>query len=265
VKVAYIITAYNSWHRLHLTLQGVARLRRPPDELIIADDGSTQETVEHIGAFLKSFQGCTTRHVWHEDNGYRRSKILNRAIASTDCDLLVFSDGDCVPHPRFIEDHATLNRPGCFLAGGRNYVAEDHINAFTGTRANRIRGILAGWVYPKKSSLRLPLVSRWNSGCLVSGCNLAFWRADMEKLNGYDESFEGWGFEDRDVVARALNLGLEMIRYYQRCLLFHLEHPIIDRARAEANERLFEQRAADGTVRAAVGLDQYLPAARPQA
>jgi GT2 family glycosyltransferase len=258
MKIAYVITAYNNWPRLERTLQGVPRMRRLPDELIIADDGSRQENVERIDAFLDSIDGCVTRHVWHEDNGYRRSKILNRAIASTECDLLVFSDGDCIPHERFIEDHAALNEPGHYLAAGRTLIREDRIDSFTGTRLNRVNGVLGGWIYPKKCAFRFPIIRQWDTGCYVAGCNLALWREDLVRLNGYDESFEGWGFQDRDLVARADNMGLKRLRYFQRCLLFHLEHPLLDRGRAEENERRYEQRVVDGTTRATIGLDQYL-------
>src|SRR5262245_44694271 len=115
--VGVVFTTYNRPHDLVRVLAGYARQTYRRFEVVIADDGSTEETRACIERARQEWQ-LDIRHVWHEDIGFRKCKILNRAIGETQADYLVFTDGDCIPHPEFIAGHLALARPGYFVSGG---------------------------------------------------------------------------------------------------------------------------------------------------
>lgn len=257
--VAFIITAYNKWDYLQRSLEAVRELKPQPTELIIADDGSADETRKNIDAFLASVSDVPVlRHVWQDDKGYRRSRVLNQAIAQCTSDIVVFTDSDCLPHRRFIGDHRKLLKTGHYISGGRAYIDETALDRFDISLPGRILGVLRGYVYPKKAAFRFPGIESWETNASPCGANLSFWRDDLIKLNGFDECFEGWGFEDTDLMMRAENLGLTRQRICQRCLIYHQEHPLLSRANLDDNERVYEERKAAGFIRAQDGLDQYL-------
>ncbi len=116
-KIGVIITTYNSPLWLKNVLFGYEAQTQKNFTVIIADDGSGQPTRDII-EFFKSRNILEIQHIWHEDKGFQKCQILNKAIAQTDCDYLIFTDGDCVPEPAFIQLHRSLAEPGCFLSGG---------------------------------------------------------------------------------------------------------------------------------------------------
>ncbi len=256
--VAFIITAYNKWDYLERSLRAVSLLKPLPSELIIADDGSADHTRTHIDRYLEQYPGPKTLHVWQEDRGYRRSRVLNQAIAQCTSDIIVFSDSDCLPHKRFIGDHQKLLKPSHYISGGRAYINEDSLDRFDISLPGRLWGVWRGYVFPKKGAFRFPFVENWETNASPCGANLSFWREDLIALNGFDECFEGWGFEDTDLMMRAENLSIHRQRICQRCLIYHQEHPLLSRDQLEENERTYEARKAAGQVRAEQGVDQYL-------
>ncbi|MGF1449267.1 MAG: glycosyltransferase [Opitutales bacterium] len=258
-SVAFIITAYNKWDYLQRSLRAVSKLKPLPNELIIADDGSADETRHSIDRFLEGFDGSVqTLHVWQEDKGYRRSRALNKAIAQCTSDIVVFSDSDCLPHKRFIGDHRRLLKASHYISGGRAYIHENSLERFDISLPGRLWGVWRGYVFPKKASFRIPFIENWETNASPCGANLSLWREDLIALNGFDECFEGWGFEDTDLMMRAENLGIQRQRICQRCLIYHQEHPLLSRAQLDDNERTYEARKAAGQVRADLGVDQYL-------
>lgn len=241
-SVAVIVTTYNSPTYLHKVLNGYSEQSRFPDELIVADDGSTAETAELVAAFARR-SPFEVRHVWHEDQGFRAAKIRNEATKVSRSDYLVFSDGDCVPHPDFIADHLALCEEGFFVTGKRMLVGQ---NASANFRAGHwlkmallsLRGELSG----AHHLLRTPGIS-WRSEGLrgVKGCNLAIFRRDVVRVNGYDENYTGWGREDSDLVARLFKAGLKRKVAPFCAMLFHLWHPENSRANLERNDEILKR------------------------
>src|SRR3989304_4496070 len=123
MRTAIIVTTYNRPDALEAVLAGYQAQRDAGFELLVADDGSTDETRRVIGEF-KSRAAFPVTHVWHEDRGFRAAAVRNRTLAATQADYIVFSDGDCVPAPRFVAQHQRLAERGWFVAGNRILLSE---------------------------------------------------------------------------------------------------------------------------------------------
>jgi glycosyltransferase involved in cell wall biosynthesis len=234
-RIGVVITTYNSPLWLSKVLTGYENQSQPDFRVIIADDGSTNETRDLIDRFRE--RGILQiDHVWHEDDGFRKCQILNKAIRETDCDYLIFTDGDCIPEPDFIAIHQRLAEPGVFLSGGyikltmpvSEAISDDDIRS----------GVIFDprWLVSKgqpknhklwklsSSSLKktflnaiTPAAASWN------GMNSSTWTKDLIAVNGFNEDMQ-YGGLDRELGERLWNFGHKsrQIRYSTVCL--HLDH-----------------------------------------
>ena len=241
-STAVIISTYNSPDYLKRVLDGFLQQQSPPDELIVADDGSTRETAEVVELFAKRAP-FPVLHVWHEDVGFRLAKIRNEAIKAARSEYLIFTDGDCLPHPFFVADHRRAARPGFFAAGKRMLVSETASVDFFPYRGlldlvkTCLSGGLSGWHH----LLRLPgLTLKKQRLRGIRGCNLAFYREDLLKVNGFNESFVGWGREDSELVVRLFRLGLLRRDLPFSAALYHLWHRVNSRASLPENDAILQ-------------------------
>lgn len=213
-RITLIISTYNWPEALDRVLDGVCRQTELPDEVVIADDGSGAETgrlIEHFRALLP----VPLKHVWHEDNGFRRTVILNKAVAAATGDYIVEMDGDVVPERHFIQDHREVMRPGCFVCGSRVLTQRDgslRLSHCVNLLRSRLLRRLIASVQPRFSERH------------VRGCNLAFWRRDFIAVNGYNEDITGWGHEDREMVYRLLHRGVRERRLKFGGVIRHIWH-----------------------------------------
>lgn len=255
-----IVNTYESPRALAKVLDALTRQLRPADEIIIADDGSGAETKAVIEAAAKHF-GDRLKHCWQKNEGFRRSVILNKAIAMAHGDYLVFLDGDCVPEPEFVSDHAALAERGFWVQGRRAFVDEACVPEFVPTRGRVWKLALTGKLTGFAKALRLPfpLVHRGQEQRGILGCNLGIWRDDLVAVNGYDETFIGWGREDADLANRLYHLGRARKFVYGRAILYHLNHPTASRSGLSKNQSLLDETIRERRIRARRGLDQYLP------
>lgn len=267
--LAVITSTYNRPDALAAALEGYAAQRDRDYLLVVADDGSTDETRRLIESFAARVP-VPVRHVWHEDTGFALSAIRNRAVAACpEAEYLIFTDGDCIPAPTFVAGHRRLAEPGWFLAGQRLLLSE----AFTRKVLNEGLPVqdwpLARWI---AASLRgdcnrwLPLLAlpdgawrRRQAGKLggIRGCNISLWRDDLVRINGFDEAYQGWGLEDSDLVVRLFHAGVRRKSARFAAPLFHLWHPENDRSAMPENQRRLEELIASDRVRATLGLDRY--------
>jgi len=213
-SLAVIVNTYNQPEYLARVLANLSRQTLLPAEVIVADDGSGPETRLAVQQWSRTAP-CRCEHVWQQKNGFRRSRILNRALASAQSDYILFLDGDSIPHPRFVADHRRLSRAGAFVQGHRALVEQRAalffgLGSFTADRwralrQRQMRGLKHAfrWPWPLKR-IRTDLRG-------VRGCNLAIWRADLLAVNGYNEAFIGWGREDSELSLRLMNRGLQRI------------------------------------------------------
>ncbi len=268
MRIAVILTTYNRPDALAAVLAGYAAQRDAEFELLIADDGSTDDT-RRVCQEFKSRVAFPVTHVWHEDRGFRAAAIRNRALAATRADYVVFSDGDCVPGRRFVAQHQRLAERGWFVAGNRVLLSAP----FT-SRALNERLPLHGWgigawmgAWLRRDINRwLPLVTlpdvglrkaapqRWVG---VKTCNLAAWRDDLLRVNGLDETYSGWGLEDSDLVIRLQHAGVRHKSARFAAPVFHLWHAENDRSRLPENQRRLDALLSSDRVRAQSGVDRY--------
>ena len=259
-----IVSTYNWPRALQLVLQSVLAQRELPRQLVIADDGSGDETRTLIAGFATRFadRGVPLEHVWHEDRGFRKARILNRAIAAATGDYILSIDGDCVLHPDFVRSHLRFARPRSFVAGSRTLVLEEATRDALARGALRA-GPLAPGLKNRQNALSLPWLSRFvrtrqDPMAPTRGCNVAYWRADAIRVNGYDEAFEGWGREDSEFGARLLASGCEKRKLKFAGVCYHLHHPYQPSDAVDAQQRAYERAVAERRTWCERGLAQHL-------
>ena len=270
MNIAVIVTTYNRPDALSLALEGYLSQNDKDFELVVADDGSTIETEKKITYYQKN-NLIKIRRVWQEDKGFRAAAIRNRAIAETSADYVIFSDGDCVPLPDFIGQHKALAEKNWFVAGSRillsapftlnilnkqipvyNWRMSQWITARIKKDINRLSPFLS---LPIINSLRKVTPNSWNG---VMTCNMAAWRTDLIKINGFDESYSGWGLEDSDIAIRLIRANIH--RKSARFLLpvLHLWHKENDRTQLLENRLRLNELNNSDRVYASCGVNQYL-------
>lgn len=236
MKASVIISTYNSPEWLQKVLWGYEVQTASDFEVIIADDGSKQPTFDMIKK-IQTKINYPIKHVWQEDDGFQKSRILNKAILACASDYIIMSDGDCIPRNDFIQTHLYHREKGFFLSGGyfmlpinisklieKNDII--HQRCFNlkwlkkrGLKAsfknNKIR---AKGLFKKFLNQFTPTRPTWN------GHNASGWKEDILAINGFDERMQ-YGGQDRELGERLFNFGIKskQIRYLAICI--HLDHP----------------------------------------
>ena len=273
--ISVIVTTYERDDALAAVLRSLAAQSDPDFEVIVADDGSGPATAALVESW-KARIGHRVVHVWHEDKGFRAAEIRNRAILAARGAYCLFLDGDCIVRRDFVAAHRRLAERGWFVSGNRvllspaltEEVLRDNLMPEGWTLARWISERARGGVNRIAALLSLPLgmlrrlrQSAWEG---VRSCNLAVWRTDLERVDGFDADYSGWGKEDSDVVVRLLRAGVKRKDGNFATGVIHLWHKEADRARLSENEgRLASVIGGDG-VRARRGLSalsRTLPAA----
>jgi glycosyltransferase involved in cell wall biosynthesis len=265
-QISLIISTYEKPGALDQVLRGVQRQTAMPGEILLADDGSGAATRELIAQWQKKLP-APVRHVWHEDLGFRKTIILNKSLAAAAGDYIVLLDGDCVPHDRFVADHALLAERNFWVQGRRCFVVEKFAAEFSPGATPIFRWMLSDRItgLPKAVRLPFPLIRRNTSQRGIIGCNMGFWRDDLLAVNGFDEEYTGWGLgEDSDVGARLYHLGRPRKFVYGHAVVYHLNHPMLGRAHVEASRRRLAETIASKKIRCVRGVDQYLAGGVPR-
>ena len=260
MKTSLVISTYNQPAALGKTIRGLQQQTRWPEEILFADDGSGEPTRRLIAEFARTAP-VPVRHVWHPDDGFRKTIILNQAVAEATGDYLVFTDADCVPHPQFVADHEALAEPNFWVQGRRCFVREPFVPAFEAGQTPVWRWMLTGRITGALKGIRwpLPVIRRDQKQRGIIGCNMAFWRADLVAVNGFDEEYTGWGTgEDSDVGTRLYHLGRPRKFIYGRAITFHLNHPQAPRAHHAASLARLAETIATHKIRCAQGLNRHL-------
>lgn len=269
IKIAVILTTYNRADALKAVLDGYLSQNDKNFELLIADDGSTDETRQLIAGYQGG--GLQIKHIWQEDKGFRAAKIRNMALAAAEADYIIFSDGDCIPLPDFIAHHRRMAQRNWFVSGSRvllsagltDRVLKEHtpvheweLKNWLVARVKKDVNRLSPLLYlPLPNVLRKVAFKNWKG---VMTCNLAAWREDLIKINGFDEAYSGWGLEDSDIVIRLVRSGV--YRKSARFLLpvLHLWHRENDRSGLRENSERLNDLINSDRVYAPCGVNQYL-------
>jgi GT2 family glycosyltransferase len=265
MRTAFVVLTYNRSDALLAVLRGLAPQCGPEDRVLIADDGSRTKHVQALRDGLPPFS-CPVHHIWHPDVGFTAARSRNLGARHADADYLVFLDGDCVPNPGFTGHHRALAQPGHFVNGSRVLLSErlsgrviqGEIDLAGLSAAQWLRLRLAGDVnklthllYWPKAPGRVQTGFRWKG---IRSCNFGVWYRDFQAVNGFDESFSGWGHEDADLVLRLHHRGCRRKNGFLATEVFHLWHPENSRAGEAGNRERVTQRMQGNLVRAERGL-----------
>ncbi|HEC1747465.1 glycosyltransferase [Campylobacter sp. IFREMER_LSEM_CL1846] len=245
---ALIITTYNQKERLALVLDSVKNLEPLPDEVLIADDGSREDTVKLIQAYQKDFP-CKLEHIWQEDKGFRLSEIRNKAIKASKSEYIIVIDGDMVLEKSFVADHLKFAQKKVFLQGSRVILNEkeskellsknDFSLAFNKKGFKNQRNIFLAKCIYKFSKLAKKFFKKSQLIKGIRGCNMSFYKSDFEAIEGFNEKFIGWGREDSEFVARFLfNEGV-FKRLKFNALAYHIYHEENSKNMLEINHQIY--------------------------
>jgi glycosyltransferase involved in cell wall biosynthesis len=241
-KCTLLISTYNWPEALELVLKSVTLQTVIPSEIIIADDGSTQETKEIIDSYKRVLN---IKHVWHKDEGFRKTIIMNKAIREAENDYIVQIDGDIILHPKFIQDHLHFAKENHFIKGSRAMLHQNLTQEILKLKTFDF-SVLSNHVRSKINATRIPFLAplffgnkyRTNN---LRGCNFAFWKKDFILVNGYNNEINGWGHEDIELAARLVNNGTLRRQFKMIAVCFHLHHKINTREKEMDNLFVYAQ------------------------
>lgn len=253
-SISILLATYNWPQALGLVLESLAAQTDKDFEVVIADDGSRSDTAQLITAFKKA-ANFPIQHLWQEDNGFRKSSILNQALTVAQGDYLVFLDGDCITQTDFVAQHRVLAQSGYLVTGSRILLGKRLTRDLVAAQSTFAKSFFSSLSHYKLQLLMqrfagelnkcAPLWikipdNRWRiySGFVwkrIKGCNMACWRADAIRIGGFDESMVGWGHEDADFVFRLQQSGLKRKSGAWATEVLHLDHPVGDQSKAAAN------------------------------
>jgi glycosyltransferase involved in cell wall biosynthesis len=268
LSISVVITTYNRPDALTAVVEACFMQDDKNFEIIIADDGSTANTRDTIAA-LAERSPVPLKHVWQPDDGFRAAMARNRGTLAAAGNYIIFLDGDCVPQRDFITRHRLLARPGFLVAGSRillspaltHKVLAEKIDLPAMRLFDKLRYRLRGDTNKLlQMLLRLPDAGRERktfSWRRIKSCNLAVWRADLEQVNGFDESFVGWGHEDSDLVLRLFHAGVLRKDGAFATEVLHLWHREAQRDEESSNRKVVLARAVTRTIQATRGLREH--------
>lgn len=263
--ISIIVTTYNREDALAAVLRSLAAQSDQDFEVLVADDGSGPATAATVEAW-KAKVGHRTDHVWQEDRGFRAAEVRNRAILAARGAYVIFLDGDCIVRPDFVATHRRLAEAGCFVTGNRVLLSQGLTDRVLGETLEPEHWNLGRWIAERwrggvnrlSAILQLPLGPlrrlRRNAWRGARSCNLAVWRADLDRVDGFDTDYRGWGKEDSDIIVRLLRAGVRRKDGVFATGVLHLWHQWEDRSRLAENERKLADVIGSGRIRARRGL-----------
>ena len=248
--ISVIITTYNNPKFLKQCLNSFVSQKDKNFEVIVADDGSSKETKELVYSYKDKLK---INHVWHADEGFRAAKIRNEAVKISSGKYLVFIDGDCVTYNDFIKNHRKISEHGYFARGNRAMLShsfskhiinsDQDINLISNIEILKLRFFKdINRILPTIRITNLPFrkifKTKWKG---AKTCNLGVWKEDFVNINGYNESYVGWGREDSDFVVRLINNNIFRKEATFSTGLFHLKHKINSRENFSKNDKLLSE------------------------
>jgi GT2 family glycosyltransferase len=257
--ISVVITTYNRSEALSLVLKGLAMQNDRDFEVIVADDGSNDAHQTAIASAAARL-GLPVTHVWHPDVGFTAACIRNKGVSVASGDYIVLLDGDCVPEVDFIGQHRKLMERACFVNGSRVLLSQEMTKSSVADQIPLSGRSMAFWLGKRLSgdasklggkfrfpdfSLRKQKNFVWKG---IRSCNMGVWRETYEAVNGFDESFVGWGHEDADFVLRMHNAGLTRKNGYWATEVFHLWHAESSRGHESVNAQKVRERMLSGQI-----------------
>jgi glycosyltransferase involved in cell wall biosynthesis len=259
------LSTYNWPKALELCLKSILTQTVMPDEVIICDDGSRTDTADVIEVFKKKFS-VPFIYVWQSDEGFQLAKIRNKGFAKTEKDYIIQIDGDLILHKDFIKDHQRFALDGYFTTGSRVLLSPDtterlfkeksiDIKKYASKERNPLNGLHLPFLH---NFLSTRYKQKGKHKYYVKGCNMAFWRKDLWKVNGYNEAFTGWGREDSELAIRLMNAGVKKRFLKFGGICYHLWHKEASREMEQINIDKMNNAIHLKLINSPKGINQYL-------
>ena len=254
MKPAMVVNTCRDPLRLGKVLDSLIGQSHLLSDLIVSEDGEDRETASVIEARAARLR-CPLRHLSAPWSGQRVCEVRNRALRLVTAEYVILLDGDCVAHPRFVEDHTGLRRPGYFLQGTRAAVKERFVPGFTHRAPVRWFYFLSGRITGRKDAWRRKARLDFDQDHRIAFCcNQSYWTSDLRNANGFDNDIVGWGADDYDLAGRIGLAGIRPLCVRGRAILFHLDHPRGDATRTRDNFSYADDQRTRGIVRCRNGI-----------
>ncbi len=256
-----VTPTYNWPEALELLLLSILNQTVLPNEVIIADDGSREDTKELIEKFQEKIK-VPLIHIWHEDLKNRKPKIMNKAIATSKYDYIIEIDGDIIMNKFFIEDHLTFAKKGIYLFGSRVNIQEKLLTKLFSKKIIAFNLFSKG-IKKRARTIRIPFLMNFAKSVekrsrKLRGCNMSFWKEDFVKINGFNEELVGWGIDDSEMIQRLHNIGIEGKRLKFAGIAYHIYHKEQSKSHIEINNEIEKQTTEKKLTFIAKGINQYL-------
>lgn len=230
MRTALIITTYNWKEALELVIRSALNQSVAPDEIVVADDGSREDTRELIQKYAEN-SSVPIIHSWQEDEGFRLSHSRNRAIAKSTCDYIIVVDGDMILDKNFVKDHKNCAEKGIYVQGSRVLLLENlSANIIKNKKLEKL-SFFSKDIKNKMNMIYLPILTKLFCALKnmelkrIRGCNFSLFKEDILSVNGFSEEFKTWGKEDSEFVQRLYNKGLKRVNLKFSAKQYHLYHP----------------------------------------
>jgi len=261
MKTSLVISTYNWPEALELVLKSVLKQELLPNEIIIADDGSSIITKNLITKFKELFT-IPLIHVWHEDNGFQKATILNKAIAKSSGDYIIQVDGDCILHSKFVKDHVIKSEEGVYLHGSRVNIKQKYLSMLFEKQQVDFNFLSAGIKKRTRALYCKVLSDNYKKNEQFSkkyrGCNTSFFKKDFIAVNGYNEEFKGWGREDSELALRFHNFGLFAKRLRYSGIVYHIWHKELSKDNLKINDSIEINTIENNRNWTVNGVEKYL-------
>jgi len=260
MRTSLIITTYNWPQALSLVLKSVANQTVFPDEVVVADDGSTIDTKLIIEDFSKK-NNIKVIHSWQKDEGFRAAMARNRAISKSSYEYIILIDGDMILHHKFVEEHLKNSQKGFFLQGSRVLLSKEKSGqVFINSQLSF--SIFDSGLSNRKNAFHSNFLSLllMKKGVFMRGiktCNMSFYKKDCYAINGFNEAFVGWGREDSEYVVRLINSGISRKNIHFNMIQYHLFHLEEARKSLEKNDQLLNQAIKKQLIWCDNGINRY--------
>lgn len=256
VRPSLVVSTADNPRALDLTLESVSLQTKLPVEVLIADDGSDERTSTIVGAWAARLP-CRVRRTWRAQEDFVRSIVLNELVRTASGNYLIFVDGDCLLHRRFIVDHVRHAQAGAFVQGRRAGVRARYVRAISARRFQPLWLLMRGRIYGARRAVRRPWAHvRTHASCRLQRSNFAMWRDDFFRVNGYDEILDSPGHEDAELAARLSNAGLICKTVVGQAIVYHLDHRPVPRYDTGANERAVARTRREKRIRCERGVNR---------
>ena len=244
LTVSLIITTYNRPDALELVLLSAFSQTVLPDEIIIADDGSGEETRKLIDK-MRNISPVPLLHAWQEDDGFRAAASRNNALRLAKSEYIVLVDGDMILDKNFIKDHKKFAKYNQFIQGSRVL-----LNRFKTEKTILEKTIDFGFfsqrISNRMNALHCPILIKPRDNLKgIRTCNMAFWLEDAKKINGFNEEFVGWGREDSEFAVRLLNAVIKRKNLKFGAIQYHLWHHESTRENLPENDLILDSAIKD--------------------